>query len=36
MEIAIPGLKFNLVTLFVIIVLLWIMFGHLLFSTCTV
>jgi len=36
MEIAIPGLKINLVTLFVIIVLFWIMCGHLLFSTCTV
>ena len=35
MEIAIPGLKINLVTLFVIIVLFWIMCGHLLLSTCT-
>lgn len=36
MEISIPGLKINLVILFVIIVLFWIIAGHLLFSTCTV
>ena len=36
MEIAIPGLKLNLVTLLIIVVLFWIIAGHLLFSTCTV
>jgi len=36
MEISIPGLKLNLVTLLIIVVLFWIIAGHLLFSTCTV
>jgi hypothetical protein len=36
MEISIPGLKINLVTLFVIVVLFWIMMGHLLCSTYNV
>lgn len=33
MEISIPGLKINLVTLIIIFVLFWIMMGHLLCST---
>ena len=33
MEMSITGIKINLVTLFVIIVLFWIMIGHLLCST---
>jgi hypothetical protein len=36
MEIVIPGLKLNLVTLIVIVVLFWIMLGHLLCSTYNV